>query len=53
MNHLALFSQISALTLAASSNRADALAAAAVFAVLCVVVVIVKQIRPHGRAYRH
>lgn len=53
MNQLALFSQITALTLAASSNRSDALAAAAVFAVLCVVVVIVKQIRPHGRAFRH
>lgn len=53
MNRLALFSQISALTLAASSNRSDALAAAAVFAALCVVVVIVKQIRPHGRAFRH
>ena len=53
MNHLALFSQISALTLAASSNRADALAAAAAFAVLCVVAVIVKQIRPHGRVFHN
>lgn len=53
MNYLALLSQITALTLAASSNRADALAASAVFAMLCVAVVIVKQIRLHGRAYRH
>jgi len=52
MNYLALFSQISALTLAASSNRADALAASAVFAVLCVVAVFVRDIRAPRRFLR-
>lgn len=52
MNHLALFSQISALTLAASSNRSDTLAAAAVFAVLCVVAVFVHDIRAPRRFLR-
>ncbi len=42
MKHIALFAQISAFTMSWSSNRADAMAAAAIFAVLCVVVVLIK-----------
>lgn len=42
MKHLALAAQIATLTLSWSSNRADAIAAAAIFAVLCVVVVAIK-----------
>lgn len=42
MKHIALFAQIATLTMSWSSNRADAMAAAAIFAVLCVVVVFVK-----------
>ena len=42
MKHIALFAQIATLTMSWSSNRADAMAAAAIFAVLCVVVVFIK-----------
>ena len=42
MKHLALFAQIATLTMSWSSNRADAMAAAAMFCVLCVVAVLVK-----------
>ena len=45
MKHIALFAQIAALTMSWSSNRADAMAAAAIFAVLCVVVVAIKSNR--------
>lgn len=38
MNPLALAAQIAALTLVFSINHADAMAGAAIFAVLCVVV---------------
>lgn len=47
MKHLALAVQIAALTLGFTANRADAMAGAAIFAVLCVVVVF---IRSPGRA---
>ena len=40
MKHLALAAQIATLTLSWSSNRADAMAAAAMFSVLCVVAVL-------------
>lgn len=52
MKHFALILQISALALASSSNRSDALAAAAVFAVLCVVAVFVRDIRAPRRFLR-
>lgn len=39
MKHLALAAQIATLTLSWSSNRADAMAAAAAFSVLCVIAV--------------
>ena len=42
MKHIALFAQVATLTMSWSSNRADAMAAAAIFAVLCVVVVLIK-----------
>lgn len=42
MKHIVLGLQIAALTASWSSNRADAMAAAAIFAVLCVVVVSIK-----------
>ena len=42
MKHIVLALQIAALTASWSSNRADAMAAAAIFAVLCVVVVAIK-----------
>ena len=42
MKHIVLALQIAALTGSWSSNRADAMAAAAIFAVLCVVVVAIK-----------
>lgn len=42
MKHIVLAMQIAALTASWSSNRADAMAAAAIFAVLCVVVVSIK-----------
>ena len=42
MKYLALFAQIATLTMSWSSNRSDAMAAAAIFAVLCVVVVVIK-----------
>ena len=42
MKHLALFAQVATLTMSWSSNRSDAMAAAAIFAVLCVVVVALK-----------
>lgn len=45
MNRLALAAQIAALTVGFSANRADALAAAAVFAVLCVIVVFIREPR--------
>lgn len=46
MKHLVFAAQVAALTLGFFSNRADALAGAAIFAVLCVVVVFVKEGRP-------
>ncbi len=49
MKHIALLAQIAALTIAGGSNRADALAAAAIFAVLCVVVVFIKDRAPARR----
>ena len=45
MKYIALAAQIAALTVGFSANRADALAAAAMFAVLCVVVVFIKEPR--------
>ena len=42
MKHLALFAQLATLTMSWSSNRADAMAAAAMFSVLCVVAVLLK-----------
>ena len=45
MKHIALFAQVATLTMSWSSNRADAMAAAAIFAVLCVVVVSLKRNR--------
>lgn len=42
MKHLALAAQIATLTLSWSSNRADAMAAAAAFSVLCVLAVALK-----------
>ena len=50
MKYAALFAQIATLTMSWSSNRADAMAAAAIFAVLCVVVVILKSMKVEGRA---
>ena len=43
MKYIALFAQIATLTMSWSSNRSDAMAAAAIFAVLCVVVVALKE----------
>jgi hypothetical protein len=43
MKALALVVQIAVLTLGFAANRADAMAGAAIFAVLCVVVVILDQ----------
>jgi len=43
MKHIVLALQIAALTASWSSNRADAMAAAAIFAVLCVVAVVFKR----------
>ena len=45
MKHIALFAQIATLTMAALSRRPDAMGWAAGFAVLCVVVVLVKRNR--------
>lgn len=45
MKYAALFAQIATLTMAALSRRPDAMGWAAGFAVLCVVVVIVKSSR--------
>ena len=45
MKHIVLAMQIAALTASWSSNRADAMDAAAVFSVLCVVVVALKSNR--------
>lgn len=42
MKYIALAAQIAALTVGFSANRADALAGAAIFAVLCAVVVVLK-----------
>lgn len=42
MKYIPLVAQISALTMAAISKRPDAMGYAAMFAVLCVVVVFVK-----------
>ena len=47
MKYIALAAQIATLTMSWSSNRADAMAGAAVFAVLCVVVVFVKEVQQH------
>ena len=49
MKHIPLLAQIAALTIAGGSNRADALAAAAIFAVLCVVVVFIMDRAPARR----
>ncbi len=45
MKHIALIAQIVTLTLSWSSNRSDAMAAAAMFSVLCVVAVVLKSRR--------
>lgn len=45
MKHLALAAQLATLTLSWSSNRADAMAAAAMFCVLCVVAVLLNSRR--------
>ena len=45
MKYAALIAQIATLTMAWSSNHANAMAAAAAFAVLCVVVVSLKRNR--------
>ena len=50
MKHIALFAQVATLTMSWTSNRADAMAAAAIFAVLCVVVVLLKSTKFEGRA---
>ena len=50
MKYAALFAQIATLTMSWSSNRADAMAAAAIFAVLCVGVVLLKNTKFEGRA---
>jgi len=49
MKHLALAAQLATLTMAWSSNRADAMAAAAMFSVLCVVAVVLKSRRQSVR----
>lgn len=46
MKYTALLAQIAALSFGFSANRADALAGAAIFSVLCVVVVFLRE----GRA---
>lgn len=51
MKALALAVQIAALTLGFASNRADAMAGAAIFAVLCVVVVFIRQPRQSATAH--
>jgi len=51
MKYAALFAQVAMLTLCWSSNRADAMAAAAIFAVLCVVVVLLKSTKFEDRAF--
>ena len=45
MKHLALAAQLATLTLSWSSNRADAMAAAAMFSVLCVVAALLNSRR--------
>lgn len=50
MKHLALAVQIAALTLGFAANRADAMAGAAIFAVLCVVVVFIREPRQQATA---
>ena len=50
MKHIALFAQIATLTMSWSSNRSDAMAGAAIFAVLCVVVALLKSMKVDGRA---
>jgi len=45
MKHIALIAQIATLTMSWSSNRADAMAAAAAFSVLCVIAVALKSRR--------
>ena len=50
MKHAALFAQIATLTMAALSRRPDAMGWAAGFAVLCVVVVLLKSMKFEGRA---
>ncbi len=51
MKHIVLALQIAALTASWSSNRADAMAAAAIFAVLCVVAVVFKHVFGSDRQY--
>ena len=48
MKHLALAAQLVTLTMSWSSNRADAMAAAAAFSVLCVLAVTIKSRRIAG-----
>lgn len=50
MKALALAVQIAALTLGFAANRADAMAGAAIFAVLCVIVVFIRQPRQKSPA---
>ena len=49
MKHIALIAQVATLSLSWSSNRADAMAAAAAFSVLCVLAVALKS---RGRVMR-
>lgn len=50
MKAMALAVQIAALTLGFAANRADAMAGAAIFAVLCVVVVFIRSPRQQAMA---
>ena len=51
MKYIPLIAQISALTMAAISNRPDAMGYAAIFAVLCVVAVVFKHVFGSDRQY--
>ena len=48
MKHIALIAQVITLSLSWSSNRADAMASAAAFSVLCVLAVTIKSRRIAG-----
>lgn len=51
MKYVPLVAQISALTMAAISKRPDAMGYAAIFAVLCVVAVVFKNVFGSDRQY--